>query len=51
MLRREGTFHTARRTGWEIAAANGLDIDTEDDWLMAEVLLRMADERGESAAS
>jgi len=43
-LRGEGTFHVAGRTGWEIPQSRGLDIDTEDDWLMAEVLLRLAGE-------
>lgn len=38
-LRREGTYHVLGRTGWEIPWVRGLDIDTEDDWVMAEVLL------------
>lgn len=37
-LRRERTYHIAGRTGWEIQWQRGLDIDTEDDWKMAEVL-------------
>ena len=41
VLRREGTYHVANRTGWEIPWQRGLDIDTEEDWLMAEVLLAM----------
>lgn len=45
VLRREGTYHVAHRTGWEIPWQRGLDIDTEDDWLMAEVLLAMARSR------
>lgn len=45
VLRREGTYHVANRTGWEIPWQRGLDIDTEDDWLMAEVLLAMARSR------
>ncbi len=38
VLRRQGTFHVPGRTGWEISWQHGLDIDTEDDWAMAEVL-------------
>jgi N-acylneuraminate cytidylyltransferase len=46
-LRREGTFHMAGRTGWEIPWQRGLDIDTHDDLEMAAVLLSMdRDERG-----
>ncbi len=41
VLRREKTFHINERTGWEIPWRHGLDIDTEEDWLMAEVLLRL----------
>jgi N-acylneuraminate cytidylyltransferase len=40
-LRRHGTFHTDDRTGWEIDWRNGLDIDTEDDWELAALLLRL----------
>ena len=36
VLRREGTFHVAGRTGWEMPWTGGLDIDTEDDWELAE---------------
>lgn len=42
VLRRERTYHVAGRTGWEIPWQRGVDIDTEDDWLMAEVLLQQA---------
>lgn len=38
VLRRTRTFHVAERTGWEIAWQHGVDIDTEDDWAMAELL-------------
>jgi CMP-N-acetylneuraminic acid synthetase len=38
-LRRERTYHIDDRTGWEISWMHGIDIDTEDDWAMAEVLL------------
>ena len=40
-LRREGTFHMADRTGWEIPWQRGVDIDTEDDLEMASVLLSL----------
>ena len=42
VLRREGTYHIAGRTGWEIPWTRGVDIDTEDDWIMAEILLNTA---------
>ena len=42
ILRENGTFHVDGRTGWEIPWQRGIDIDTEDDWLMAEVLLSIA---------
>ena len=46
-LRREGTFHLAGRTGWEIPWQRGVDIDTGDDLEMAVVLLSLdRDERG-----
>jgi N-acylneuraminate cytidylyltransferase len=39
-LRREGTYHLETKTGWEIPWQRGLDIDTHDDWEMAEVLFK-----------
>lgn len=45
VLQREGTYHVANRTGWEIPWERGVDIDTEDDWAMAEVLLSLARSR------
>jgi len=42
VLRREKTFHVERRTGWEIPWQRGIDIDTLDDWEMAEALSRFA---------
>lgn len=39
----EGSFHMAGRTGWVMPWERGLDIDTEDDWRMAEALMRMSD--------
>jgi CMP-N-acetylneuraminic acid synthetase len=41
VLRREGTYHIPTRTGWEIPWMRAVDIDTEDDWVAAELLLRM----------
>ena len=38
-LRREKTFYTARRTGWELPWQRAVDIDDEDDWELAELLL------------
>jgi CMP-N-acetylneuraminic acid synthetase len=38
-LRASRTFHVADRTGWEIPWQRGIDIDTPDDWTMAEMLL------------
>lgn len=47
VLRREGTYHIAARHGWEIPWTRGVDIDTEDDWIAAEVLLRLLDPKVE----
>jgi pseudaminic acid cytidylyltransferase len=45
VLRREGTYHVVNRTGWEIPWERGVDIDTEDDWGIAEVLLTIGQSR------
>jgi pseudaminic acid cytidylyltransferase len=42
VLRREKTFHTSTRTGFELFWQHALDIDDDDDWQMAEVLLELA---------
>lgn len=42
VLRREKTFHTSRRTGWELPWQHAVDIDDEDDWQLAEALLERA---------
>jgi pseudaminic acid cytidylyltransferase len=42
VLRKEKTFHTSTRTGFELSWQHALDIDDEDDWKMAEVLLELA---------
>lgn len=41
VLRAERTFHVEGRTGWEISWQHGVDVDTEDDWAMAELLARL----------
>lgn len=40
VLRDAGTYHIDGRTGWEIDAIHGIDIDTEGDWLLAEALMQ-----------
>jgi len=40
ILRQEKTFHCKNRTGWEISWDHAVDIDTEEDWKMAEILMR-----------
>jgi pseudaminic acid cytidylyltransferase len=42
VLRKEKTFHTSTRTGFELSWQHALDFDDEDDWKMAEVLLELA---------
>jgi pseudaminic acid cytidylyltransferase len=42
VLRRENTFHTNTRTGFELSWQHALDIDDDDDWQMAEVLLELS---------
>jgi len=44
-LRREGTYHMAGGTGWEIPWTRGIDIDTEADWTVAEVIMKTAERR------
>ena len=39
VLRDTGTYHVPGRTGWELPWERGIDIDTEDDWRLAELLL------------
>ena len=38
VLRRARTFHVPHRTGWEMPWQRGIDIDTEDDWALVELL-------------
>lgn len=42
VLRQQATFHVNGRTGWEIAWQKGIDIDTEEDWNMVEVMMALA---------
>jgi N-acylneuraminate cytidylyltransferase len=42
VLLRERTFHVPGRSGWELPWQRAVDIDTEDDWQLAELLLRRA---------
>jgi N-acylneuraminate cytidylyltransferase len=49
-LRQEKTFHVAGRTGWEIPWQRAADIDTEADWTMTELLMRLAEQRAEAYA-
>jgi pseudaminic acid cytidylyltransferase len=46
-LRRTKTFHLENRTGWEIPWQRGIDIDTFEDWAMAEVLFQLPQFRSE----
>ena len=38
VLRETKTFHVDDRAGWEIRWEHAVDIDTEDDWLFAELV-------------
>ncbi len=50
-LRRTKTFHLENRTGWEIPWQRGIDIDTFEDWAMAEVLFKLPDPKRKVAAA
>jgi len=41
VLRAQRTYHIRNRTGWEISWQHGVDIDTEEDWQMAELLMAL----------
>ncbi len=49
-LRRTKTFHVDGRTGWEIPWRRGIDIDTFDDFAVAEVLLKVPEGAPDAAA-
>ncbi len=38
ILKKEKTFHVVNETGWEIPWDHAIDIDTKEDWKMAEIL-------------
>ncbi len=39
ILRKEKTFHCRNKTGWEISWDHAVDIDTEDEWNLAKILM------------
>ena len=41
VLRKERSFHIPGKTGWEMSWQKGLDIDTQEDWALAEVLVQL----------
>lgn len=45
VLKKTGTFHTAEKRGWEIPWQRAMDVDSEEDWQMAEVLLKMQNKK------
>lgn len=47
-LRQTKTFHLENRSGWEIPWQRGIDIDTFEDWAMAEVLFQFPQPRPEN---
>lgn len=47
VLRREKTFHTVSRTGWEIPWQRAVDIDAEEDWELAEILMQAQQQQRE----
>ena len=47
VLRREKTFYGVGRTGWEIPWQRAVDIDTEDDWQLAELLMQARQQKSE----
>jgi CMP-N-acetylneuraminic acid synthetase len=51
LLREARTYHVAGRTGWEIDPVHGFDIDTEDDWCLAEALMHMRLQTAATAAA
>lgn len=46
-LSRTKTFHVENRTGWEIPWQRGIDIDTPEDWKMAEVLFSLSQDQSQ----
>lgn len=50
VLQSRETYHVAGRAGWEIAWERGLDIDTDEDWAMAELLWARTRDGGRNGA-
>ena len=48
VLRCEKTFYVADRTGWKIPWQRAVDIDTEDDWRLTEILMEARQRRSET---
>jgi N-acylneuraminate cytidylyltransferase len=46
VLRRDKTFYIAERTGWEMPWERAIDIDTHEDWELAEILLLNKHQQG-----
>ncbi|HET9602999.1 MAG TPA: acylneuraminate cytidylyltransferase family protein [Gemmatimonadales bacterium] len=46
VVREKRTFHVAGRTGWVMPWHRAVDIDTEEDWQMAEQLLQLGNMTG-----
>jgi CMP-N-acetylneuraminic acid synthetase len=48
-LRREGTYHMANRTGWVLDWRHAIDIDVEEDWELATLLMEQSERRERDA--
>jgi CMP-N-acetylneuraminic acid synthetase len=46
VLRSARTFHVPGRHGWLLPWEHAIDIDTDDDWRLAEMLLARASDAG-----
>ncbi|MDA0700688.1 MAG: hypothetical protein O3A02_05745 [bacterium] len=52
VLRRARTFRVSHRAGWKMPWQRGIDIDTEEDWALVELLgalLRLRPAEGEGS--
>lgn len=49
VLRREGTFHVPHRTGWALAWERAIDVDTEEDFELLEVVHELLRRRAAAA--
>lgn len=50
VLRRTRTFHVPGRTGWELPWTRGIDIDTAEDWALAEWIAARVDDAAAEVA-